>query len=132
MTREQVENFEKLAGQLQSAYDELSVMSKKSPDGGVNKFKLGFVNKLLRAANDLLEDHYKPFDEFAEFDIDNVPTNSDVILVLAQYGQCLEKLRADNVRLRSGLWYWITEDGQSNGQPGEYKRTTKPKQLREE
>lgn len=132
MTREQVENFEKLAGQLQSAYNELSVMSKKSPDGGVNKFKLGFVNKLLHAANDLLGDRYAPFDEFAEFDIDNVPTNSDVVLVLAQYGQCLEKLRADNIRLRSGLWYWIAEDGQSNDEPGEYKRTTKPKQLREE
>lgn len=47
MNRKDVDEFEKLSVQLQSIYDELSILSKESPNDAVNKFKLNFINKLL-------------------------------------------------------------------------------------
>ena len=47
MKRVDVDNFEKLDGQLQSTYDEISLLSKKKPNDAVNKFKLKFVNTLF-------------------------------------------------------------------------------------
>lgn len=54
MNRKDVDEFEKLSVQLQSIYDELSILSKKSPNDAVNKFKLNFINKLLNNSNELL------------------------------------------------------------------------------
>jgi hypothetical protein len=45
MTQDQLDTFEKLVGQLESVYDELSVLSKKSPNDAVSKFKLGFIKR---------------------------------------------------------------------------------------
>jgi hypothetical protein len=126
--------FEKLVGQLQSVYDELSVLSKKAPNDGVNKFKLGFLNALLTSANGLLSDRYRPFPDFTQFDIDAVPQNSDVVFILAQYLQYFEKLRADNVVISQGAWYWRVDaaPGEKGDEHGKVLvRTTRPLRLRE-
>lgn len=54
MNRANVDTFEKISGQLLSIYEEISLLSKKSPNDAVNKFKLKFVNKLLSQSNDYL------------------------------------------------------------------------------
>jgi len=89
MKRVDVDKFEKLDGQLQSTYDEISLLSKKKPNDAVNKFKLKFVNTLLEQANDFLGQIYRPFSDFALFSEDDVPQNSDVAFILSQYMQCL-------------------------------------------
>ena len=134
MKRSELDAFEKLVGQLQSVYDELSVLSKKAPNDGVNKFKLGFLNTLLGGANGLLNESYRPFADFTQFDVDAVPQNSDVVFILAQYLQCFEKLRADNVVALHGSWYWKIdagpgEKGDDNGKV--LVKTTRPLRLRE-
>lgn len=134
MNRSQVNTFEKLSGQLLSVYEEISLLSKKSPNAPVNKFKLKFVNKLLSQSNDFLADKYKPFDDFELFDEDDMPQNSDVVFILSQYLQCFEKLRADNVVTRRGGWFWYVESNED--EEGDEKgkviiRTTKPKKLKE-
>lgn len=134
MKREDVDRFEKLVGQFQGLYDEVAVLSKKSPNDAMNKFKLRFTNSLLGQGNDLLGEKYIPFDNFSEFDEDDVPQNSDVVFILAQYLQCFEKLRADNVIQRYRDWYWTLEA--SEGEEGDefgrvYVDTVKPKRLRE-
>ena len=134
MKRKDVDKFEKLSGQLLSVYDELSVLSKKSPNDAVNKFKLKFVNQLLKDSNEFLGEKYRPFDDFSDFDTDDVPQNSDVVFMLSQYLQCFEKLRADNVVIRSGFWHWSVdadkdETGDEHGRI--YIRTTPPKRLRQ-
>lgn len=134
MKREDVDHFEKLVGQIQGLYDEVAVLSKKSPNDAMNKFKLKFTNSLLRKGNDLLGEKYIPFDNFSEFDEDDVPQNSDVVFILAQYLQCFEKLRADNVTWRHGTWCWILEasKGEKGDEHGQvYVETVKPKRLRE-
>ncbi len=134
MNREDVDEFEMVAGQFQSTYDEISILSKKSPNNAVNRFKLKFINTLLNQANDFLGERYKPFEDFSQFDEDDVPQNSDVVFILSQYLQCFEKYRADNVVWIYGGWHWAVEPGK--GETGDesgfvYLATVKPKRLRE-
>ncbi|ROP60226.1 hypothetical protein EDF81_3070 [Enterobacter sp. BIGb0383] len=134
MNRSNVDMFEKLSGQLLSVYEEISLLSKKNPNDAVNKFKLNFVNKLLCQSNDYLIDKYKPFDDFEVFDEDGIPQNSDVVFILSQYLQCFEKLRADNVVIRNGSWYWRVEGGEGDKTDEEGMmliRTVKPKKLKD-
>ncbi|MEH1934689.1 MAG: hypothetical protein V7L14_13410 [Nostoc sp.] len=134
MKRKDVDEFEKLSGQLQGIYEEISVLSKKSPNDAVNKFKLNFINQLLNGSNGFLEENYRPFKGFSEFDTDDVPQNSDVVFILSQYLQCFEKLRADNVQIRPGGWCWVVdaEENEIGNESGKiYIKTTRPKRLRE-
>ncbi len=128
MKRDDVDTFEKLVGQIQSIYDELSLLSKKSPNDALNKFKLKFVNKLLQDSNLFLRESYKPFADFDIFDEDQLPTNSDVVFILTQYLQCFEKFRADNVEYSVGRWYWTIE---TNKGAKERIETVRPKRLKE-
>lgn len=134
MNRSSVDIFEKVSGQLLSIYEEISLLSKKSPNDAVNKFKLNFVNKLLSQSNEYLADKYKPFEDFEAFDEDDVPQNSDVVFILSQYLQCFEKLRSDNVVLRNGAWFWRVEGGENDKVDEDGMiliRTVKPKKLKD-
>ncbi len=134
MNSSDVDKFEKLAGQVLGLYEEMSILSKKSPNDAVNKFKLKFINGQLSESNALLEERYRPFADFANFSEDDVPQNSDVVFILAQYLQCLEKLRGDHVVIRNGAWYWHVKGGEAE-KLDEHGytliRSTKPKYLRD-
>jgi len=120
-----VEGFEKINAQLEGVYNEITGLSKKSPNDGVNKFKLRFVNKILEDANLFLDDKHKPFDGFTVFDEDTLPSNSDVAFVLAQYLNCMENLRGKNIKEADfgGDWYWVIDGKESS------HRTAPPKKL---
>ena len=124
LKREQVDILEKLIGQLESLHTELSTLSKKSPNDAVNTFKLTFINATLKACNSLLGPKYKPFDNFDEFNADDVPSNSDITFMLSQYMQAMEKLRADNIKLSYDKWYYKLEGSD------ESIRTSPPAKLR--
>ena len=110
MNKVDIDIFEKLSGQLISVYEEMSLLSKKSPNDAVNKFKLNFLNKLIADSNKYLTNKYKPYDNFNIFDEDDMPQNSDVVFILSQYIQCFEKLRSDNVIQLGAYWYWDIDD----------------------
>jgi hypothetical protein len=127
MKEKEIELFEKLNGQLEGLYEEMSTLSKKSPTDGVNKFKLKFINQVLFEINAFLEEGYKPFAEFTKFEEDDIPTNSDIVLILSQYLNCMEKLRADNIdkdEYGSG-WHWIVNNKSSD------ITTAPPKKIKE-
>jgi hypothetical protein len=124
MKEKEIEIFRKLNGQLEGLYDEMSALSKKTPTDAINKFKLKFVNQLLLEINALLNDEYKPFTEFIKFEEDDLPTNSDVVLMLSQYLNCMEKLRDDNIALDDeGDWCWVINKKMSDIQ------TSPPKKI---
>jgi len=129
-----VDTFEKISGQLLSIYEEISLLSKKNPNDAVNKFKLKFVNELISQSNIFLAEKYRPFDDFEKFDEDDIPQNSDVVFILSQYLQCFEKLRADNVVIQHGAWYWRVK-GDKNDKVDDNGmvliRTVKPKKLKD-
>ncbi|MCX7279891.1 MAG: hypothetical protein NTZ15_21695 [Burkholderiales bacterium] len=134
MNSSDVNRFEKLAGQVLGLYEEMSILSKKSPNDAVNKFKLKFINNQLSESNSLLAVRYRPFDDFEVFSEDEVPQNSDVVFILSQYLQCMEKLRGDFVVLRNGTWYWRVEGGvdEKLDEHGyTLIRSTKPKYLKD-
>jgi hypothetical protein len=111
--REKVAQLEASIGSLTGVYNELRELSKKRPNDGLNKFKIGIVNRLIHQLNSLLTETYIPLSSFSGFNEDDIPTNSDVTFVLAQYAEQLERYRADNVRMRNGRWiYDVDDDGE--------------------
>lgn len=128
MTKIEIDTFEKLQAQLEGLHTEISALSKKSQNDALNKFKLKFVNQLLSEANQLLGEKYKPFKDFLLFEENDMPTNCDVAMMLTQYLNCLEKLRADNIKKGDGysqLWFWVIDGKLSN------IRTVMPKIIKE-
>lgn len=128
MTQTEVDLFEKIQAQIEGLHFEVGSLSKKSQNDALNKFKLKLVNQLIGEANKLLAKKYKPFDDFDQFQEDDIPTNSDVALMLTQYLNCLEKLRADNITKDDKFpyyWYWKVDGKIAN------IRTTSPKIIQE-
>lgn len=114
MNRNQINSFEKLNAQLEGLHEEISALSKKAPNDAVNKFKLKFINQILVDVNAILSKQYQPFQDFDRFEEEDLPSNSDVTLVLLQYLKCMEKLRADNIKLAHGDWYWLAGGEETN------------------
>jgi hypothetical protein len=120
MNKQQVDTFLKLQSQLKSAYDEITILSKKSPTDVINKFKLKFINSILLRANELLEGNYIPFPEdFSLFDEDDMPNNSDVVFILSHYLTTFEKVRSDNIGIYDFEWYWIIDGSISSQKTNE-------------
>lgn len=111
MNKTDVEQLEKITGQLEGLHKEIGSLTKKSANDALNKFKLGFVNAALNTANAVLGPAYQPFATFSQFEEDDVPSNSDVTLILGQYLEELERKRADNIkRERLGGWIYNLDD----------------------
>lgn len=132
MNRTDVNNFEKVQSQLEGLLAEITILAKKSPNDGVNKFKLKFINEIILNANKILGKAYKPLESFDKFDEDDLPTNSDITFVLSQYLSCFEKLRADNIFRKQEYdgnkyfyeWFWIVDKSESE------IKTSPPKKIK--
>ena len=108
-TEDDVYNLEKLIVQLEGLHNELSQLTKKSPNDGLNLFKLKLVNKVLESGNQVLKENYKPFEDFNEFEEEELPTNSDVTMILALYKEQAERFRSDNVVYSAHRWKYIVD-----------------------
>lgn len=109
-----IEQLEKLIVQLNAMHSEISQLAKKSPNDGLNKFKLKLVNKILSSGNTLLEGRYRPFDDFEQFEEDDLPTNSDVTVIIAQYIEQTERFRSDHVIHHEYKWKYVVDGVQTD------------------
>jgi hypothetical protein len=109
--RADIEKLERLIGQLEGAYNEIAALAKKSPNDGVNVFKIKLVNTIVEQCNSFLNQDYRPIPDFDNFDADSVPSNSDVTFVLSQYLQAVERFRSDNLKMEFGEWYYNASGG---------------------
>lgn len=84
ISREAGEKHDLLMPLLNGMYLEMQELSKKKPDTALNEYKIKAINRILTPAKELLqyEDTY-PFLDI--LNSDDIPTNSDVILILNQY-----------------------------------------------
>lgn len=114
LTHRQVEEAEALQTQMSALHAEIQTLAKKSPNDLLNTFKLELVNSVLRSANTLLGEKYRPFTTFTLFAADQIPSNSDVMVILAQYLGSLETLRVQNIQNNMGVWSWRTIDDGPN------------------
>ncbi|MGA7779948.1 MAG: hypothetical protein WCA85_19845 [Paraburkholderia sp.] len=105
-TEADVKNLEKLIGQLQSLHSEISQLTKKSSNDGLNTFKLKIVNSVLAETGEVIDD-YKPLKDFNGFDEDALPTNSDVTMILGLYMEQIERFRSDSVVYSSSTWQYV-------------------------
>lgn len=107
-----ISQFELLQGKLKGLYDEILTLSKKNPTDSLNKFKLKLINNVIIEITTFLNNRglENPINEFEQLDDESLPSNSDVVLVLSQYMQCMEKFRADNIKEYYSRWYWIIDE----------------------
>ena len=113
-TRADVEKLEKTMGQLAAIHREMSLLSRKTPNDAVNTFKLGMINGVIQAANETLGKAYIPIEGFLVFDEDNVPSSSDVVFVVAQYLEEVERYRQDNIVLHEYRRVYVLNGRPSN------------------
>lgn len=113
-TSDDVEELERLIVQLGGMHTEISQLAKKSPNDALNAFKLKLVNKVIAAGNAILPKGYRPFEDFGQFDSDDMPTNSDVTLILSQYMEQAERYRSDHVVYEEYKWVYKVNDRASN------------------
>ncbi|MGB2864165.1 MAG: hypothetical protein WBC05_12620 [Sedimentisphaerales bacterium] len=106
MKAKEADLFDTSEDQISTMYEEIGLLSKKKPDGPVNKFKLKFINDILKKVNKIMGAEYMPFDDFNTFDEDALPTASDVVFILSQYLKSMDKFRFDNTYSLSGDRYW--------------------------
>jgi hypothetical protein len=123
MNIEKAKLFDITEEQIIGIYEEIIVLSKKTPDSPINKFKLKFINELLTKANSLLGKDYHPLKDLVSFNEEELPTSSDVVFILSQYLKVMDKFRYDHTTSRLGDWSW-TIDNEKNG-----LRTKRPKYL---
>ena len=82
-TQEKAEKYDNLMPLAQSMFREFQELSKKKPDGALNKRKVEIVNRLLHDIHQILDG--EPTREYLDLlDEDDLPQNSDVNLILSQ------------------------------------------------
>ena len=87
-TEKNIEDYSLLKDMLYAQRQEFGLLSKKKSDGQLNKMKIKMVNRVLEPLNELLknEPSHKFLDILSE---DDMPTNSDVVLIISQYEKAL-------------------------------------------
>ena len=82
-TSEKAEKYGSLMPLLAAMFKEFQELSKKKPDGALNKRKVEIVNRLLRDIHGILEG--ESTSAYLDLlDEDDLPQNSDVVLILGQ------------------------------------------------
>lgn len=116
LQRSDVYLHEKVVAQLDALRADFVALSKTKPDAPVNKLKADFVNEKLAEANRLVTGTHKPFEKFEQFGLDDLPSNSDVLVVVSQYLSCLEGWRSANVTKDVLGWYWNVDGERINAE----------------
>jgi hypothetical protein len=111
MNTKEVDSFRKMYAQVEAFRDEMVTLSKKNAASALGALKLSFTNTILANARKVLGSS-APELGFQAFDGDDLPSVSDVSFVAAQFLECAEKVRCENIgKLYGQDWYWRV-DGQ--------------------
>lgn len=114
MKKAEMDALEKANGKLDALHKEIGILSKKAPNDAVNKFKLGYINGIIEEANGVLGSSRLPLPGFKQFDADELPSNSDITMVAAQYLEALDLLRSASITIHHGRWKYSLEDSDEN------------------
>ncbi len=106
-----VDEFKLLSEMLKSQKIEFDLLSKKKADGALNKMKIKMTNRVLEPLKSLLtnEESHNFLDILDE---ENLPTNSDVVLILSQYEAAISKFTERYFRQDKGSYSkrWFTQE----------------------
>lgn len=105
-TRKKVKEYFLLSQLLNSIYEEMKEFSKKKPDDLLNHFKVKNVNRVLSQIKTLLSN--EPTNQFLDvLDDDNLPSNSDAILVIGQFKASMKRFHN---KYADGYSKWKTNE----------------------
>ena len=109
-TNLQTEKYELLHPLLKSILFEVKELSKKKQDEPLNKLKVGMINKILsQIKTDVLNDD--PSREFLDLlDDATLPTNSDAVLIIAQYDSALSQFHGKHHGWDGSKDRWFTKE----------------------
>ena len=104
-TEKNIEDYELLNSMLRSQRKEFDLLSNKKADVQINPLKIKMVNRVLEPLKELFshEDSHKFLDTLNE---DEMPTNSDVVLITSQYETAIGEFRSRYYK----NYNWITEE----------------------
>ena len=110
-TNSEAEKYELLYPLLKSILFEVKELSKKKQDEPLNKLKVGMVNKILsQIKTDVLNED--PSREFLDLlDDETLPTNSDAVLIIAQYEAAMKQFHEKHYGQDSNYTHrWFTKE----------------------
>ena len=110
-TNQIVEKFEILSPMLDAIFIEIQNLSKKKQNDPLNKLKVKMVNKILEEFKEILAD--EPTIQFLDLlDDQTLPSNSDCVLILAQYRSALSQFKSKYYQcdFLSSEYEWHTKE----------------------
>ena len=106
-----IEDYQLLKDMLHSQKKEFSLLSSKKADVQLNTMKIKMVNRVLEPLNEIFknEESHKFLDTLSE---DEMPTNSDVVLIFSQYETAINEFKSKYFRYDEYLERkrWMTEE----------------------
>lgn len=103
------QEYEMLYPMMVSVFDELRELSKKKQDASLNPMKVKMANRILSKVKLLLVK--EPTIEFLDLlDEDSLPSNSDAVMIIAQFKAAMEQFKIVNTFRSNGYSYWRTEE----------------------
>jgi hypothetical protein len=109
-TEEKASRYEATMPLLEAMFREFQELAKKKPEGVLNKNKVKIANRLLADVLAVLDG--EPNRGYLElFDEDDLPQNSDVVLMLGQVVAAMERFK-DRYHGGSDVFFsWATKPG---------------------
>jgi len=99
--------YETVKPLLVAMYEEFKELSKKKPDSVLSISKVKIVNRLLESCREVLNDEQSI--QFLDLiDEDNIPQNSDVVLMLSQYVAAMGEFRSTYYGWDGIEYKWFT------------------------
>jgi len=108
-TDAQVAKFQYLSPMLDSALNEMREFAKKKQDGIVSAMKIRLLNRLLADLRGILE-HEESLQYLDLLSEEQLPQNSDAVIVLGQYRAALESFKKRHYRSVNYTTTWITKE----------------------
>lgn len=103
VTQNDVDQYELLLPLLQASYHEIETLSKKKPDSPLNAYKVKVINRILDPIKELLKS--EPSFVFLDtLNTDELPTNSDVVLLLSQYQKSMNIYHTEHYSNSTYQW----------------------------
>ena len=91
-TGKNIEEYKLHIDLLHSQRKEFDLLSKKKADGQLNPMKIKMVNRVLEPLRELFS-HEESHTFLDIIDEDDIPTYSDVVLVISQYETAIKKFK---------------------------------------
>ena len=109
MKKEDVEKYDELLSKLVSIKKDINALSSKKPNDQLNKFKIKYVNDVLTKVNVLIGED-KPYKDFDVFDEDDLPTNSDTLMIINLYINGMSRFKIHNSTDKSIVFDWTPKE----------------------